>query len=219
MDVLPCKAGCGAAGPDSPDGIREAYARILQACVFAGLALPDAEDVAQDLFLWLLRSGPVLVLPAMPWLAAAAQNFIRRNWRQRRVRRQREALAVAEAAVFARGDGAADSVEVRLSLDRIERRLPEVEAKLLHLVRTGCSFPEAITALKIPRGSRSFFRKRLVSHLAEGLRAPASKPVATGRQRAAGGAGLAAAGVAGLGAAGAAGLAAAGAASLRSVRR
>jgi DNA-directed RNA polymerase specialized sigma24 family protein len=172
MDVLPGRGGCGAAGPDSPDGIREAYALILQACLFAGLALPDAEDVAQDLFLWLLRSGPVLALPAMPWLAAAAQNFIRRNWRQRRVRRQREALAVAEAAIFARGDEAADSVEVRLSLDRIERRLPEVEAKLLHLVRTGRSFPEAITALEIPRGSRSFFRKRLIGHLAEGLRAP-----------------------------------------------
>jgi DNA-directed RNA polymerase specialized sigma24 family protein len=213
MDVLPGRGGCGAAGPDSPDGIREAYALILQACLFAGLALPDAEDVAQDLFLWLLRSGPVLALPAMPWLAAAVQNFIRRNWRQRRVRRQREALAVAEAAVFARGDDAADSVEVRLSLDRIERRLPEVEAKLLHLVRKGCSFPEAITALKIPRGSRSFFRKRLIAHLAEGLRAPARKPVAAvgkpDRQRAAGGAGLAAPAAGG----------AAGAASLRRARR
>jgi DNA-directed RNA polymerase specialized sigma24 family protein len=172
MDVLPGRGGCGAAGPDSPDGIREAYARVLRACVFAGLAPSDAEDVAQDLFLWLLGRGPVLALPAMPWLAAAAQNFIRRSWRQRHVRREREALAVAEAAVFARSDEAADSVDVRLSLDRIERRLPEVEAKLLHLVRKGCSFPEAITALKIPRGSRSFFRKRLIGHLAEGLRAP-----------------------------------------------
>ncbi len=184
MDVLPGRGGGGAAGPDSLDGIHEAHARILQACVFAGLAPPDAEDVAQDFFLWLLRSGPVLALPAMPWLAAAAQNFIRRSWRQRHVRREREALAVAEAAVFARGDDAANSVEVRLSLDRIERRLPEVEAKLLHLVRKGCSFPEAITALGIPRGSRSFFRKRLIAHLAEGLRAPARKPVAAeGRPR------------------------------------
>jgi DNA-directed RNA polymerase specialized sigma24 family protein len=172
MDVLPDRGGCGAAGPDSPDGIREAYALILQACLFAGLAQPDAEDVAQDLFLWLLGTGSVLTLPAMPWLAAAAQNFIRRYWRQRHVRKQREDLAVAEAAVFAHGDEAADSVDVRLSLDRIERRLPEVEAKLLHMVRTGRSFPEAITALKIPRGSRSFFRHRLVAHLAEGLRAP-----------------------------------------------
>lgn len=183
MDVLAGKGGVGAA-PDSPDIVREAYSRVLQACRFAGLALPDAEDVAQDLFLWLLGSGSLLALPATPWLAAAAQNFIRRYWRQRHVRRQRETLAVAEAAVFARGDDAADSVEVRLSLDRIEGRLPVIEAKLLHLVRRGCSFPEAIKELGIPRGNRSFFRRRLVAHLAEGLRAPKKGPAAErGRRR------------------------------------
>lgn len=36
MDVLPGKEGNGEAGPDSPDGVREAYSRVLHPCLFAG---------------------------------------------------------------------------------------------------------------------------------------------------------------------------------------
>jgi RNA polymerase sigma-70 factor (ECF subfamily) len=172
MDASRREGGGGGGGPDSPDGIQEAHARAVQACLVAGLSPSDAEDVAQDVFLWLLRRGPLLAAPAVPWLAGVGRNFIRRRWRERKVRVVRESRAGAEAAVFARGDDGAEAVEVRLSLDRIERGLPEVEAKLLHLVRRGCSFAEAVKAMGIPRGSRTFFRKRLIAHLAEGLRAP-----------------------------------------------
>ena len=174
MDVLLGKASGGGAEPDSRDGIHEAYARVLRVCAFAGLTASDAEDVAQDLFLWLIRDKLLPTVVAVPWLEIVAQNFIHRHWRSRRVRKQRESLASAEAAVFARGDGGTEAVEVRLSLDRIERTVPLVEVKLLHLVRRGRSFAEAVRVLGIPRGSRSFFRRRLVAHLAEGLRAPRS---------------------------------------------
>jgi DNA-directed RNA polymerase specialized sigma24 family protein len=170
--ILPGMASGGGAEPDSRDGIHEAYARVLRVCAFAGLTRSDAEDVAQDLFLWLIRQGMPPTVVALPWLEVVAQNFIHRHRRSRRVRNQRESLAAAEAAVFARGDGGAEAVEARVSLDRIERTVPLVEVKLLHLVRRGCSFAEAVRVLGIPRGSRSFFRRRLVGHLAEGLRAP-----------------------------------------------
>ena len=75
MDALRQKESGGGAGPDSPDGIQEAYARAVQACLAAGLGPSDAEDVAQDVFLWLLRSGPLLAAPAVPWLAVVVQNF------------------------------------------------------------------------------------------------------------------------------------------------
>ena len=79
MDALRRNEDGSEAAPDSPNGIREAYARILRTCLFAGLPTADAEDVAQDLFLWLLRSGPLETMPVTPWLATAVQHFIRRQ--------------------------------------------------------------------------------------------------------------------------------------------
>ena len=194
MESRPAEGGGGIAESDSPEGIQEAYVSVLQACVFAGLALPDAEDVAQEIFLWLLRSGPLLTLPAVPWLAAVARNFVRRYWRQKHVRKLREAAAVTETATLARRDNATESVDLRLSLDRVERWLQEVEAEVLRLVRDGCSFPEAVRVLGIPRGSRSLLRKRLLAHLAKRLQTPrrempatpkcsSTRPLRLGRQR------------------------------------
>lgn len=170
MDALPRKGSGGGACPDCPAGIHEAYAGVLRACRFAGLTLSDAEDVAQDVFLWLFESGPLLAVPAMPWLTAVAQNFIRRYWREKGMRETRESRAAAEAAMFPRRGDDADALELQLSLDQIERRLPEIEAKLLHLLRQGCSFTEVATRLDIPRGSRTFFRNRLIEHATESLR-------------------------------------------------
>ena len=182
MDGLTGKAGGGGAGSDPPAGIEEAYARVLRACYFAGLTPSEAEDVAQDVFLWLSKDGMPSAAAALPWVGVTAQNFIRRFRRCRNVRRQRESLAAAETALHATGEDGAASVEMRLSLDRMEKRLPPVEAKLLHLVRRGCSFAEAIRAMGIPHGSLSFFRNRLIAHLGQGMRAPEkTEPEANGR--------------------------------------
>jgi DNA-directed RNA polymerase specialized sigma24 family protein len=149
--------------------IRLIHAKVVRTCLVTGLSISDAEDLAQDLFIWLLRGGSMPAIVWSPWLAAVVRNFIRRYWRRRSVRSLREARATVEARVFSGTDERSDSIEVRLSLDRIEKRLPEVEAALLRLVRRGCSFAEAVKLLEIPRGSKTFFRKRLIAHMAQGF--------------------------------------------------
>src|SRR5438445_5890904 len=52
--------------------------RITRACFHAGLAPADAEDVAQDIWEWLLRTGNVALAQEIPWLGAVAQNYIKR---------------------------------------------------------------------------------------------------------------------------------------------
>jgi DNA-directed RNA polymerase specialized sigma24 family protein len=155
---------------DSSAEIQLLHGKVIRTCLAAGLSISDAEDVAQDLFIWMLREGAMPKTVWSPWLAAVVKNFIRRYWRRRSVRKLRESRATVEAEVFARSDEGCETIEVRLSLDRIEQRLPQVEATLLRLVRRGCSFAEAVKTLEIPRGSKTFFRKRLIAHLAHGLR-------------------------------------------------
>jgi DNA-directed RNA polymerase specialized sigma24 family protein len=167
--------------PDrSAEEIYAAYQQIHTACRRAGLSPADADDVAQDIWAWLLRSGKPAELLATAWLGAVAQNYIRRYWRGRKRRQVHEARAGVEG-LTRRPAEASETIDSRLSLDRMERRLPSVEARLLHLVRLGWTFAGAIRHLRIPRGSRSCLRKRLIAHLASGLRAPerASRPPRT----------------------------------------
>ena len=172
MDALRRTGGGSGTGVSPADGIGNAYARILSACLYAGLSRPDAEDVAQDIWAWILRSGQPAELYGTPWLGAVARNFILRYWRRRQRRSTREAQAVVEAVRFARTEGT-EAIDSRLSLDRMEQRLPSTEAKLLRLVRNGCTFAQAVRRLGIPRGSRCYYRKRLISHLKQGLTAAA----------------------------------------------
>ena len=174
MDVRPSKASSSGAATVC-DGVPAIYARIFKACLVAGLSPFDAEDVTQDIWLWLWRSGRQSDALVTPWLGAVAQNFIRRYWRGRKRRSLREHQAVAETLALRPVDGT-EGLDSRLSLDRMETRLPATEAKLLRLVRRGCSFAQAVKELGIPRGSRSYFRKRLIAHLAEALRAPKREP-------------------------------------------
>jgi DNA-directed RNA polymerase specialized sigma24 family protein len=146
--------------------IRLIHAKVVRTSLAMGLSISDAEDLAQDLFIWLLRGGSMPAITWSPWLAAVVRNFVRRYWRGRSVRSLRESRATVEARVFSAATERSDSIDVRLSLDRIERRLPDVEASLLRLVRRGCSFAEAAKLLEIPRGSKTFFRKRLIAHMA-----------------------------------------------------
>ena len=153
----------------SSSDIRLIHGKVVRTCLAMGLSISDAEDLAQDLFIWLLRGGSMPAIAWSPWLAAVVRNFIRRYWRGRSVRSLRETRATVEARVFSGAAERSDSIDVRLSLDRIEKRLPEVEASLLRLVRRGCSFAEAAKLLEIPRGSKTFFRKRLIAHMAQGF--------------------------------------------------
>jgi DNA-directed RNA polymerase specialized sigma24 family protein len=169
MDVLPRK-GREEAGPDSLSGIPEAYARIQNLCVIAGLPSLDVDDVAQDVFLWLLRNGPLLALPAMPYLGAVVRNFIQRYRRERSCRRQVEGVSLADAAEpRAREPG--ETLESKEILDRVAAVLPEQERDLLVLIRFGYSLQEAANILDIPKGSQGFYKGRLVRRARKQLRA------------------------------------------------
>lgn len=137
--------------------------RITRACIHAGLAPADAEDVAQDIWEWLLRTGNVSLAQEIPWLGAVAQNYIRRFWRRsfRRSIRERAALVSAGQARF---DEPAKGLESKEVLDRLSAALPDRERKLLTLIRSGYSLAEAARALKIPRGSRSYYGDRLIDY-------------------------------------------------------
>jgi DNA-directed RNA polymerase specialized sigma24 family protein len=176
MDALR-PGGCGekiGAGPSG--GTPGIYARILRVCASAGLATDDAQDVAQEIFVWLARTGRSEAAD-VPWVGAVAENFVRRYFRRRAVRTARESRSVAEQAARPGRDGI-EALESKLVLDKLEKNLPLNEAKLLHLIRRGCTFREAVRALDIPRGSWSYFERRLVGHLKEGLGA-GKRPIST----------------------------------------
>jgi DNA-directed RNA polymerase specialized sigma24 family protein len=137
--------------------------RITRACLHAGLRPPDAEDVAQDIWEWLLRTGNVALAQEIPWLGAVAQNYIRRFWRRsfRQSVRERAALVGPPQQRF---DEPAKGLESKEVLDRVSAALPDRERKLLTLIRNGYSLAEAARALKIPRGSRSYYGGRVIAY-------------------------------------------------------
>jgi DNA-directed RNA polymerase specialized sigma24 family protein len=176
MDALR-PGGCGeGAGADWSAGTPEIHARILRVCLAQGLLASDAQDVAQEIFVWLSQTARSEAAD-VPWVSAVAENFVRRYIRRRAIRTARESSAAAERAARPSRDGI-EALESKLVLDKLEKSLPLNEAKLLHLIRHGCTFREAVRALAIPRGSWSYFERRLVGHLKEGLGA-GKRPVRT----------------------------------------
>jgi DNA-directed RNA polymerase specialized sigma24 family protein len=161
MGALPRKGQGDEARPDSPDGILAAYARIQHLCLAAGVSSFDADDIAQDVFLWLLRNGPLIALPATPWLAAVARNFVRRYRRERSCRRRVEGISLADT-VEPRAEEPTSALESKEILDRVAAAIPRIERELLSLIRSGYTLPQAARALKIPKGSRVYLKGRLV---------------------------------------------------------
>lgn len=74
-----------------PAALVREYALIRRTCASAGLSPTDADDVAQDVVLWLLRNRFVIEGLAAPWLIGVARNFILRFRRAWAVRKAREA--------------------------------------------------------------------------------------------------------------------------------
>jgi len=148
------------------DAMAAAHARILRTCTFAGLTRIDAEDIAQDVWVWLIKSGRWDETRNLTWLRGVAVNFARRHWRARTRRSARESQAAAGSARL-RDTGI--DLDTKLSLDELEQMLPSVESALLRLVRRGLSFAEAARSLGIRRGSQDYFRKRLHGQVSSSL--------------------------------------------------
>ncbi|HEY6051472.1 MAG TPA: sigma-70 family RNA polymerase sigma factor [Thermoanaerobaculia bacterium] len=145
----------------SEEAAARIYSRILRVCLKAGIGRAESEDIAQDIWTWLLRSGsPSLALTA-PWLSAVAQNYVLRFRRRAGWLQAREGVAI-DAIPEPGSSGDTRRLEAREVLDRMAAVLPRTERELLALIREGHTVANAARLLGIPRGSRAFYRARLV---------------------------------------------------------
>jgi DNA-directed RNA polymerase specialized sigma24 family protein len=145
----------------SAEEILRVYGRIAQTCRYAGLPRADSEDIAQEIWTWLLRAGELAEALRADWMSAVTRNFILRYWRRTRRHAFREGIsleATAEPEAF-QSDPERHQAEL---LDRMNARLPGTERNLLIFIRRGYSFIEAADALRVPRGSRAYFKRRLI---------------------------------------------------------
>jgi DNA-directed RNA polymerase specialized sigma24 family protein len=150
------------ADTDLEDWIHTSYSRILKCCLCAGLAPSEADDIAQDIWLWLLRGGRPAREVSMPWLAAVARNFILR-YRRRKYRRSTLEGYSLDAFPEPRTQEVLPELEAGDLLDRVAAAISESERRMLALIRSGHSLAEAARLLGIPRGSRAYCQGRLVA--------------------------------------------------------
>ena len=145
----------------SEDEVRQISSRVRQVSLAAGLSPSVAEDVVQDVWQWLLLAG--LPAPALctAWISAVAHNFAMRQRREAVRLRYREGVSL-EAIGEPSSTADYSSLEANEVLDRIARVLPAIEGKLLALIRQGNTLARAATVLRIPRGSRAYYRGRLL---------------------------------------------------------
>jgi RNA polymerase sigma factor (sigma-70 family) len=148
--------------PYSDSAVREICSRTVSLCLAAGLHATDAEDVSQDVCLWLLRMGSPTLALSGPWLAAVVRNYVLRYRRRRGRMTSHEGTTLEDIAEPAAPPDKS-VFETRQFLDRMAERLPKPERQLLLLVRKGLTVVQAARALGIPRGSCDYHRKRLVS--------------------------------------------------------
>lgn len=157
-------AGPYAAVQVPEDQLVVASGRMLSACLLAGLAVQDAEDLCQDIWEWLLNSDNLAMATLAPWLGAVVANFLlrflRRRWQESRLFRQ-ETDAGCESKESA--------VEARLFLQRLASRSPVRDRKLLELLGAGYRLSEAARIAGIPHGSEQFHLSR-IRELANRLR-------------------------------------------------
>jgi DNA-directed RNA polymerase specialized sigma24 family protein len=163
MDAPPWKSRGHRAEIYPDETIRVSYIQITRACVCAGLSPADAEDLAQDIWAWMIRVGVPIAVIATPWLKAVVHNYIlrfRRRDYSHRVREGRALETVPEPAAR-QPEGLLESNEL---LDRVAALLPKRERSLLALIRRGYSLPEASRLLGIPAGSRDYYQGRLIAY-------------------------------------------------------
>jgi len=136
-------------------------ALVLRLCLARGLSRPQAEDVVQDVWLWLLRVRLPGSARSPAWLAAVASNFVLR-WRRASMRRRSREEVGLDRVEEPRSLPDFSALEAAEIFERVARALPETERSLLLLIRQGNSLARAAALLKIPRGSRSYHHHRLV---------------------------------------------------------
>ena len=175
----PQRAGGVSSGAEPDRWIRESYSRILSSCLYAGLAPTEADDVAQDIWVWLLRQGTAGMILSMPWLSAVAKNFILR-YRRRTYRQSIREGRSLDAAPEPRTSEKLEELEANELLDHVALHVTETERKILALIRGGHTLAEAARLLHIPRGSRAYYHQRLIACARRELEVHAGIPVKRG---------------------------------------
>jgi DNA-directed RNA polymerase specialized sigma24 family protein len=145
------------------DSIRVSYVQIAKVCLWAGLSSADAEDLAQDVWEWMVRTGVPIAVVATPWLKEVVHNYILRFRRRRQRLGSREGLSLDKAPepITAPSERLLESKEL---LDRVASMLPKREQSLLALIRRGYSLAEASDRLGIPPGSRAYYQGQLIAY-------------------------------------------------------
>jgi len=124
------------------------------------LAPGDADDLAQDLWEWLIRTGVPMAVIASPWLKGVIHNYILRFRRRSYWRHAHEGRPLEETPE----PQSSQPLESEELLDRVAAALPKRERKLLALIRRGYSMVEAVKLLGIPPGSRAYHQSQLIAY-------------------------------------------------------
>jgi hypothetical protein len=168
------------AGYPGEETLREAFVRVLRACDHQGLQRADAEDLAQDLFLWLVAHPERAPLLTGAGLGSAIRIYLMRYRRRTHTRRMREAPAV-DFEIDARGSSRPHADEITVSVGALERLLPGAEARVLKQLKAGATWAEAVAAAGVPPGSRDWLRKRMAGHVRTAFKPSTRFSAARGR--------------------------------------
>jgi hypothetical protein len=164
---------------DASERVFAIYSAIAAQCVLAGLGVSEAEDLAQDVWEWLIRSGNLALAGVAPWIAAVTVNFVRR-YRRRRMR-EKALLEKVRLEWLARPGALTMQVETKQFLDRLATKMHASERRLLDLMRQDWRLSEASQRLGIPKGSEQFRLRNLrrgarqIARPQAGLRRPSSR--------------------------------------------
>ncbi|MGH7490202.1 MAG: hypothetical protein ACREMY_32035, partial [bacterium] len=112
--------------------------RIVASCVQAGLSRPDAEDVAQDVWIWLVESNNLAMITLAPWLSSVLDNFLKRFFR-RRWKASRVFVPFGNHAPQYPAPRTTEPTasEARLFLERLAVRSPRAERHLVEFMSAG----------------------------------------------------------------------------------
>lgn len=144
--------------------LRDAFARVVNACGHQGIPRADAEDMAQDLFVWLLTHQDKRALLEGAALRGAIRIYLMRYRRRTHRRRLREGPALT-SDFDPRGWSEPRTNETAVSVRSLENLLPGTEALVLRELRAGATWAEAVAAVGVPPGSRDWLRKRMAGHV------------------------------------------------------
>lgn len=163
--------------------IRDVYAHIRRICTAARLGPEDSEELAQDVWNWVLESGNLPRVTIAPWLAEVVGNFLRRLWKRRTRQRKRLTLLV-------KGPGCVDELpswEAHIFVENLTRHSEGRSRILLEQLCQDRTFPEAATAAGVPRGSW-YHQRQLLARLARpksdrgSIKAPLVPPLPAARR-------------------------------------